>query len=126
MSSLTKPSEMFQRDVEPALDDYLKEPLSERRANILAAALDHHLDWTYEYLKAGDQTRLGLKDFRRSRIAECPDLQMMNDLSDSKHHRVLDRNNDPPRTVKLSTAAYKVENGQLHVPQYGKAFEPSA
>jgi hypothetical protein len=48
-SGLTKPSERFIEEIEPALADYIKEPLSERLANNLARAIDHHLDWTFDY-----------------------------------------------------------------------------
>jgi len=50
---------------------------------------------------------------------------MMNDLPDAADHRFLDRTNKPPRIVTESAAAYPVQNGQLYVPKYGNAFEPS-
>jgi hypothetical protein len=127
---LTTPSEVFRLEIEPALADYAKEPLSDRRAKILASAIDHHVDWSFEYYKRVDSSRLGgaadLKAFRRNLISQCPELQMMNELSDAKHHRFLDRPSDPPRVIKESTAALLVQDGQLHVQQYGTAFEPSA
>jgi hypothetical protein len=130
MSGLTKPSECFRQEIEPALAEYLNEPLSERRAKILASAIDHHLDWTFEYYNRVDPSRLNgvtdVKIFRRSLMSQCPELQMMNDLSDSKHHRFLDRPSKPARVVAESTAAFSVQNGQLYVPKYGKAFPPSA
>jgi hypothetical protein len=130
MTGLTKPSECFKQEIEPALAEYENEPLSERRAKILASAIDHHLDWTFEYYKRVDSSRLGgaadVKVFRRNLISQCPELQMMNDLSDGKHHRFLDRPSNPPRVADVSTAAFSVQNGQLYVPEYGKLFEPSA
>lgn len=130
MGGLTKPSECFQREIEPALAEYLSEPLSEHRAKNLASAIDHHLVWTFEYYNRVDRSRLkgatDVKVFRRNMISQCPELQMMNDLSDAKHHRFLDWPSKPERVVTESTAAFSVQDGQLYVPKYGKAFQPSA
>jgi hypothetical protein len=41
MSRLTKPSVIFRERVVPAYSEYLKDPLSERRANTLAEALNN-------------------------------------------------------------------------------------
>ena len=38
-NGLIKPSEQFQQEIQPALDDYLKTPLSERLAKNLARVL---------------------------------------------------------------------------------------
>ena len=112
MGSLLKPSERFRSEVDPAFKEYLSESLSERRANNIARALDHHLDWTYEYYARGDRSRLpgdcSLATFRQEAFASCPALQMMHDLSDASHHRFLTRQSKPPRTVEVSSAAYAV------------------
>ena len=52
---LIKPSDQFRREIEPALDDYLKDVGSERLANNLARAIDHQVDWTFEYYKKVDR-----------------------------------------------------------------------
>jgi hypothetical protein len=44
MSGLTKPSERLRENVEPAVSEYLQNPLSKRHANALAGALDYHLE----------------------------------------------------------------------------------
>ena len=49
MNSLTSPSARFQSEIEPAWKEYLSDPLVERKANNLARAIDHHLDWTFKY-----------------------------------------------------------------------------
>jgi|SRR6516164_3081181 hypothetical protein len=130
MSGLTKPSELFQQKIEPAFADYARDSLSERRANDLARALDHHADWTFEYYKQIDPSRLegatDVKKFRRNLISQCPDLAIMNDLSDADHHRFLDRPNDPPRVVAISTAAYSVQAGVLNVAPSQAPFMPAA
>lgn len=127
---MIKPSERFLEMVEPALSEYIRDPLSERRANILAAAIDHHLDWTFEYYNAVDPSRLDgavdVKSFRRHLFSECSQLQMMNDLSDTAHHRFLTWPNNPPRVVDTSTAAYKVEEGVLCVRNFETSFLPAA
>jgi hypothetical protein len=46
---MRKPSETFRLFIEPAYDEYIRNPLSERLANVLAAALDHQVDWTFNY-----------------------------------------------------------------------------
>jgi hypothetical protein len=118
-NGLTKPSERFSHEIEPALADYIKNPLSQRLANNLARAVDHHVDWTFEYYKTVDPSRLygtsDEKSFRRKLLRQCPQLQTMNDLSDAAHHRFLTRQNDPPRTVVTSTAAYSAKAGALYV-----------
>jgi hypothetical protein len=128
-NGLTKPSEIFRREIEPALDDYLAHPLDERLANNIARAIDHFADWTFKYHKEVDPSRLSgatdEKSFRAQLLPQCPELQMMNDLSDAAHHRFLNRPNNPERVVTESTAAYSVQNGQLYVPKYGKEFGPS-
>ena len=57
MSKLTKPSVIFRERVVPAYSDYLKAPLSERRANNLAEALNNTVKWTYLYLNEVDPAR---------------------------------------------------------------------
>ena len=57
MSKLTKPSVIFRERVVPAYSDYLKDPLSERRANTLAEALNNTVEWTYLYLNEVDPAR---------------------------------------------------------------------
>ena len=98
-----KPSELFRREIKPALDDYLAHPLDERLANNVARAIDHFADWTFKYHKEVDPSRLSgatdEKSFRAQLLPQCPELQMMNDLSDAAHHRFLDRPNNPPRVV---------------------------
>jgi hypothetical protein len=39
------------------------------------------------------------KSFHQQLLGQCPELQMMNDLSDAAHHRKLTRSNNPPRVV---------------------------
>jgi hypothetical protein len=129
MGELTKPSERFHREIKPALDEYRKDPLSERLANRLASAIDHNADWTFAYYKQNDPSRLnGGKDskaFRRQLLGQCPELQMMNELSDAAHHRFLDRPHDPPRAITASTAAYSAEAGALYVANYQSPFLPA-
>jgi hypothetical protein len=106
-SGLTKPSERFIEEIEPALADYIKEPLSERLANNLARAIDHHLDWTFDYYRKVDPSRLNgagdEKSFRRQLFPQCSQLRMMNDLSDAAHHRFLTRSNDSPGWKRLGS-----------------------
>ena len=54
MSRLTKPSVIFRERVVPAYWEHLKDPLSERRANTLAEALNNTVEWTYLYLNEVD------------------------------------------------------------------------
>jgi len=130
LSGLTKPSEMFQERVEPALKEYLEVQLSERRANILAEALDAHLEWTYEYYERTDPSRLKgaatLRSFCTDLFRQHRELHMMSDLADSARHRFLDRPRNPPRVVTGSTAAYYVEAGVLHVQGFKFSFASEA
>jgi hypothetical protein len=125
-NGLIKPSEVFRRKIEPAFNDYTKNPLSERLANILAMAIDHQSDWTFEYYKNVDPSRLSgsssVKAFREQLISQCPQLQVMNELADADHHRFLTRPSNPPRVVDTSTAAYSVQAGELCVPKYQATF----
>src|SRR5262249_3776607 len=43
-NNLLSPSARFRSDIQPAWDEYLSDPLNERKANNLARAIDHHLD----------------------------------------------------------------------------------
>ena len=126
-TDLLPPSAKFQSEIVPALDDYLADPLSERKANNLARALDHHLDWTFEYYARGDRSRLmgatDLPGFRRMLFAQCSSLRMMWDLSDAAHHRFLDRPATPARVVVTSSAAYDLQGSALLVPDYGRPFQ---
>jgi hypothetical protein len=85
MVDLIKPSERFHQEIEPALDEYRKDPLSERLANGLARAVDHRSDRTFAYYKQVDPSRLnGARDEKASRrelFKRCSELQMMNELS---------------------------------------------
>jgi hypothetical protein len=127
---LTKPSETFRQEIEPVFAAYLKEPLSERLANDVARVTDHHVDWLFAYYQRTDTARLNgstnVKAFRQSLLPHCPELRMMNDLADAKHHRFLTRPNTPHRIVDTSTAAYAVQSGVLHVNGYNVPFPPAA
>jgi hypothetical protein len=113
-NGLIKPSEQFQRQIQPALDDYLRDPGSERLANNLARAVDHQVDWTFEYYKQNNPSRLNgasdVRSFRRQLLKQCPELQMMNDLSDAAHHRFLTWPSDPPRITVESSSAYSLNS----------------
>lgn len=126
MTDLLKPSWRRKDYIEPAFEEFVLDPLSERRANILASAIDHQADWTYEYVRANEPARLpgdgSLGDFRRDIFNRCPELRAMSDLSDASHHRFLTRKRDPGRTVTTSTAAYLVEENELVVQGYDRAF----
>ena len=121
---------MFRETVEPALKEYLEVQLSERRANILAEALDAHLEWTYEYYERTDPSRLDgaatLRSFRTDLLKKHRPLHVMSDLADSARHRFLDRPRNPPRLVTSSTAAYYVEAGVLHVQGFKSPFASEA
>jgi hypothetical protein len=127
-NGLTKPSERFSQEIEPALADYINGPRSERLANNLARAIDHHVDWTFDYYSKVDPSRLkgagDVKSFRRQLLQQCSELQIVNDLSDAAHHRFLTWPNNPPRIVDTSTAAY-VDAGALYVQNFGP-FLPAA
>ena len=101
--------------------------LVERKANNLARAIDHHLDWTFKYYDQVDRSRLmgatNLDGFRQKVFGLCPELQMMRDLSDAAHHRFLTRSS---AVVVTSSAAYSVQNSALLVPDYARAFGDSA
>ena len=75
-------------EVEPAFTEYLADLLNERRAKYVARAIDHHLDWTYEYYERVDKSRLlntgSLRTFRFELFSRCPELQIMWDISDGK------------------------------------------
>jgi hypothetical protein len=108
------------------MDEYFADPLNERKADGLARAIDHHLDWTFEYYDRGDQSRLmgatTVSEFRQKLFALCPELRMMWDLSDAAHHRILDRPATPERVVVVSSMAYSTQDGTLFVPNYDRPF----
>src|SRR6516165_12429515 len=92
MSRLTKPSVIFRERVVPAYWEYLKDPLSERRANTLAEALNNTVEWTYLYLNEVDPARLNgatLGSFRTGLLTEHRALHVMSDLADAAQHREL-------------------------------------
>jgi hypothetical protein len=130
MAALLKPSEVFRHEIEPAFADYLADVLNERLAKYLARAIDHHLDWTYEYHLKGNRSRLlganGLKKFRRAVFGRCPELEIMWDISDAAHHRFLTRPSNPPRTVATSTDAFTAQANGLWVKHYNRPFLPAA
>src|SRR5262245_47318955 len=125
-TDLLPPSAKFQSEILPAAEEYLADPLNERRANNLARAIDHHLDWTFEYYFHGDRSRLmgstTLQEFRQKLIALCPELQMMWDLSDAAHHRFLTRPATPARVVVTSSMAYSLQGDALRVAGYDRPF----
>jgi hypothetical protein len=108
------------------MEEYLSDPLSERKANNLARAIDHHLEWTFQYYEQGDRSRLmgasNLSDFRQKLFAACPELRMMWDLSDAARHRFLTRRATPERVVVVSSMAYSTQDGTLFVPNYDRPF----
>jgi hypothetical protein len=122
------PSQIFREKILPAFQEYLAEPGSVRRANILALALNDQLEWTFQYHQAGDVLLLRgartLKEFRNMIYGLCPELRMMKDLADADKHRELRPN--PNRLVVLSTKAYSKKGKSLWVTGYDKAFWPAA
>jgi hypothetical protein len=125
--NLLPPSARFRSEIQPAWEEYLSDPLVERKANNLARAIDHHLNWTFEYYSQVDQSRLmgaiNLSGFRQKVFGLCPELRMMWDLSDAAHHRFLARSS---AVVVTSSAAYSVQNSALLVSNYGSPFRDSA
>ena len=90
MSGLMKPSERLRENVEPAVSEYLQNPLSKRHANLLAGALDDHLEWTYKYYQQVKSSRLDgatLRSFRTDLLKQHRALQAMSDLADAARHR---------------------------------------
>jgi len=129
MSELTKPSEIFRENVEPALNEYLQNPLSKRHANNLAAALDRHLEWTCKYYEQVNPSRLNgatLASFRSDLLNQNRPLHVMSDLADAADHRFLTYRRNPPRVVTSSTAAYYEEAGILYVQGFNSPFQSEA
>ena len=127
MSRLTKPSVIFRERVVPAYSEYLKDPLSERRANTLAEALNNTVEWTYLYLNEVDPARLNgatLASFRTGLLTEHRALHVMCDLADAAQHRASARK--PARVVTLSTDAYYEKQGVLHVQGFNTPFPSEA
>ena len=128
MRGLTKPSAIFRERVVPAYAEYLKDPLSERRANSLAEALNNTIEWTYLYLNEVDPARLNgatLASFRTGLLTEHRALHVMSDLADAAQHRELTFERKPARVVTLSTDAYYEKEGVLYVNGFHTPF-PSA
>ena len=129
MSRLTKPSVIFRERVVPAYAEYLKDPLSERRANTLAEALNNTVEWTYLYLNEVDPARLNgatLGSFRTGLLTEHRALHVMSDLADAAQHRELTFERKPARVVTLSTDAYYEKEGVLHVQGFNTPFPSEA
>jgi hypothetical protein len=100
----------------PAYAEYLKDPLSARRANTLAEALNNTIEWTYLYLDEVDPARLNgatLASFRTGLLTEHRALHVMSDLADAAQHR------------ELSTDAYYEKEGVLYIKHFDTPF-PSA
>ena len=129
MSRLTKPSVIFRERVVPAYWEYLKDPLSERRANTLAEALNNTVEWTYLYLNEVDPARLNgatLASFRTGLLTEHRALHVMSDLADAAQHRELTFERKPARVVTLSTDAYYEKDGVLYVMGFDVPFSSAA
>jgi len=112
----------------PAYSEYLKDPLSESRANTLAEALNNTIEWTYLYLSEVDPARLNgatLASFRTGLLREHRALRVMRDLADAAQNRELTFERNPPRVVTLSTDAYYEKEGVLYVKHFDTPF-PSA
>ena len=126
---MTKPSVIFRERVVPAYSEYLKDPLSERRANTLAEALNNTVEWTYLYLDEVDPARLNgatLASFRTGLLTEHWPLHVMSDLADAAQHRELTFERKPPRVVTLSIDAYYEKEGVLHVQGFHTPFSFAA
>ena len=126
---LTKPSEIFQRKIAAAHEEYLQTPISERKANGLATALNDQAEWTFRYYEGrADSNRLlgatSPMEFREKLFGTCPELRMMWDLADADKHRQLD---NPAHSVTASTAAYVVQGDDLVVAApYYQSFSKAA
>jgi hypothetical protein len=125
---MRRPSEVFQQKIWPAYVEYLDQPANIRLANIVALAVNDNLEWTYQYYKAGDVSRLHgaatLKQFRDVVFGLCPELIMMKDLADADKHRVL--RPGARRILAVSSRAYSKRNGRLWVTGYEKPFQSAA
>jgi hypothetical protein len=124
-NALLKPSEIFASNIQPAFRHYAAAPNDERLANILAAAIDNHAEWSFQYYSQNDPSRLSgattpIK-FRQKVFSACPSLRMMWDLNDANKHRFLTRPG-VPRTVTSSTAAYSLRDNELWVNGYDEPF----
>jgi hypothetical protein len=117
---------MFRSTIEPAFEIYRLQPLDEYHANILATAIDNQLEWTFEYYRGGDRTRLfgtnNLKAFRKELFKLCPKLRVMHDLADAAQHRILTRRADPPRLVLVASRAYVRSGRGLWVTGFNEPF----
>jgi len=102
--------------------------LDERLAKNAARAVDHHLDWTFEYYSKVDSTRLlganDLNGFREKVFAQCSELRMMNDLADAAHHRFLTRKPES-RIITTSTDAFESREDTLWVLHFDRSFQPA-
>jgi hypothetical protein len=127
-NSLTKPSRIFNERIAPAYNEYLSDPKNKRLARILAAALDHHLEWTFQYYKQNDPSRLAgannLIDFQEATFGKFPTTRMMWDLADADKHILFTMERLVPRLVHTSTNPFSVYKDELWVDPYNKPFLP--
>jgi hypothetical protein len=125
MNGYLKPSEVFASDVWPAYEEYRADPLSERRAMNAASAIDHHLDWTFEYYSRVDPSRLigrsTHSEFRDALFGECRPLRIMWEISDASHHRFLEPRK-VQRRVTAATDAFVEINNELWIVPYKLPF----
>ena len=129
-NSLTKPSVIFNEKIAPAYNEYLSDPKNKRLANILAAALDHHAEWTFQYYKENDPSRLvGVNNpmaFREATFGKCPATQMMWDLAEAQKHLLLTREWRTPKLVHTNSNPYSLHKDELWVDPYNRPFLPEA
>jgi hypothetical protein len=117
MAGLIKPSETFAKEILPAYQDCLANPLSERHANIAAKAVSDQMEWVFNYYQREESSRLlgvsSLNCFRLKLFAMCPDLRLLWDAGDASKHRFLTRPRNPPPLVAASSSAYTTDGEEL-------------
>ncbi len=124
------PDEWFLSHVLPNYDEYLADPLCERRARSAAIAAHHFVDIVFEYYKSIEPARIGnaatKKKFSETlgNDDEHRAMAALRDVADASKHHTLDRTRET-RMVYMSTDAIaQVEDRLVIKGEWNRDFEP--
>ena len=123
---LLKPSQAFAQKVEPAYAEHLANLVDPRLARIAANAINDHMEWIFRYYEREDRTRLvssaNIGVFRKLLVARCPAFQMMSDLEEGKHHRLISRAAEPVRPIRGLAETASIDGKELFIVGYHQPF----
>ena len=122
------PAEWFNDDVWPNYQEYVANPLDERRARNAAISARHFPERVYHYYKAHDlsclhETKSPAAFLNYLAINHgCPELQILQEVADLSKHHFSDEKHAGSRLVTAATDAIYFDERELYIRGWNRRF----